>query len=82
MPTDELERMERVPKVAEPPPPPPRSRGRGRAMLIVLLVGVALATAGFLYWRYTQTYESTDDAQVDGHLNSISPRIAGTHMAS
>ena len=81
MPTDELERMERVPKVAEPPPPPPRSRGRGRAMLIVLLVGVALATAGFLYWRYTQTYESTDDAQVDGHLNSISPRIAGTITA-
>jgi membrane fusion protein, multidrug efflux system len=81
MPTDELERMERLPKVAEPPPPPPRARGRGRALLTVLLVGAALATAGFSYWRYAQTYESTDDAQVDGHLNSISARIAGTITA-
>jgi membrane fusion protein (multidrug efflux system) len=50
-------------------------------LLTVLLIGVTLATAGFFYWRYTQTYESTDDAQVDGHLNSISPRIAGTITA-
>ena len=65
----------------EPSPPPPRTRGRARALLTVLLIGVTLATAGFFYWRYTQTYESTDDAQVDGHLNSISPRIAGTITA-
>jgi membrane fusion protein (multidrug efflux system) len=81
MPTDELERTERVPKMAEPLPPPPRTRGRARALLTVLLIGIVLATVGFFYWRYTQTYESTDDAQVDGHLNSISPRIAGTITA-
>ena len=81
MPTDELERMESVPGIAGPAPPPPRTRSRGRALLILLLMGIALATAGFLYWRYAQTYESTDDAQVDGHLNSISPRIAGTITA-
>jgi membrane fusion protein (multidrug efflux system) len=81
MPTDELERMERLPKMAEPPPPPPRTRGRARALLTVLFVGAVLATAGFFSWRYAQTYESTDDAQVDGHLNSISARIAGTITA-
>jgi membrane fusion protein (multidrug efflux system) len=81
MPTDELERIGSGPRTAEPAPPLPRTRGRGRALLILLLVGIALATAGFLYWRYAQTYESTDDAQVDGHLNSISPRIAGTITA-
>ena len=80
MPTDELERTERVPKMTESPPPP-RTRGRARAMLTVLLIGIFVATAGFFYWRYTQTYESTDDAQVDGHLNSISPRVAGTITA-
>ena len=80
MPTDELERTERVPKMTESPPPP-RTRGRARAMLTVLLIGISVATAGFFYWRYTQTYESTDDAQVDGHLNSISPRVAGTITA-
>jgi membrane fusion protein, multidrug efflux system len=81
MPTDELERMERLPRMAEAAPPPPRTRGRARALLTLMLVGIVLATAGFLYWRYAQTYESTDDAQVDGHLNSISPRIAGTVTA-
>jgi membrane fusion protein (multidrug efflux system) len=77
MPTDELERMESLPRMAEPAAPPPRARGRVRALLTVLLVGVAFSTTGFFYWSYTQTYESTDDAQVDGHLNSISARIAG-----
>jgi membrane fusion protein (multidrug efflux system) len=81
MPTDELERMESVPRMAAPAVPSPRALGRARALVAVLLVGVALATAGFFYWRYTQTYESTDDAQVDSHLNSISPRIAGTITA-
>jgi membrane fusion protein (multidrug efflux system) len=32
---------------------------------------------GAFLWRYFTSYESTDDAQVDGHLNSISPRVAG-----
>jgi membrane fusion protein, multidrug efflux system len=66
---------------AVPEPPPPRTRGRGRALFVVLLVGALLATAGVLYWNYAQTYESTDDAQVDGHLNGISSRIAGTITA-
>ncbi|MBV9505069.1 MAG: HlyD family secretion protein [Acidobacteriia bacterium] len=77
MATEALNRPER-PAVIVEPPPPPRTRGRGRALLMVFLVGAVLATAGFLYWRYAQTYESTDDAQVDGHLNGISARISGT----
>jgi membrane fusion protein (multidrug efflux system) len=62
----------------EDPRPPSRTRGRGRALLVVLVIGALVATAGFLYWNYAQEYESTDDAQVDGHLNAISSRIAGT----
>jgi len=37
---------------------------------------VILLVAFFVY-RYVSSYESTDDAQVDGHINSISTRIAG-----
>jgi membrane fusion protein, multidrug efflux system len=37
----------------------------------VLLVG------GYFAWRYITSYESTDDAQVDGHLMPLSPRISG-----
>jgi membrane fusion protein, multidrug efflux system len=62
----------------EDPHPPSRTRGRGKALIVVLLIGAALATGGVLYWHYAQGYESTDDAQVDGHLNGISSRIAGT----
>jgi membrane fusion protein (multidrug efflux system) len=29
-------------------------------------------------WRYFISYESTDDAQVDGHLHPVSARISGT----
>jgi membrane fusion protein (multidrug efflux system) len=30
------------------------------------------------WWLYARRFESTDDAQVDGHLNAISARITGT----
>jgi len=45
---------------------------------VALIIGViVLIVVGFFLWRYFTSYESTDDAQVDGHLNSISPRVAG-----
>ena len=43
------------------------------AVLFVILV---LAVIGLVY--YLGSYESTDDAEVDGHLNPISARIIGT----
>lgn len=71
----------------KPPAPtkrPLRQRARryirrhpGRILLGVIVL-VLLAVAGFFLWNYLQSYEDTDDAQVDGHLNPISPRIAGT----
>src|SRR3989441_11996044 len=39
--------------------------------------GIVLVVAGVFLWRYFTSYESTDDAQIDGHLNSISPRVSG-----
>src|SRR5579863_8332648 len=42
---------------------------------IVLLV--VLVIAGYYLWQYFASYESTDDAQIDGHLNAISARISG-----
>jgi membrane fusion protein (multidrug efflux system) len=37
-----------------------------------------LIIAGFCYWLYARHYESTDDAQVDGHFAQLSTRITGT----
>jgi membrane fusion protein, multidrug efflux system len=55
---------------------PRKSRKVGRILVAVLVV-VILAVSGFFLWRYLNTYESTDDAQVDGHIDAISARISG-----
>ena len=62
-------------------PGPARARGRSRGMWVAALVGILIAIGALLFWRYAQTYESTDDAQVDGHMNAISVRIPGTITA-
>lgn len=50
----------------------PRAKWIIAALVIILLVG------GFFIWRYYSVRESTDDAQIDGHINPISPRVTGT----
>jgi membrane fusion protein (multidrug efflux system) len=54
-----------------------RKPRRSPALFIVPLILVALGVGGYYLWRYFGTYESTDDAQIDGHLNAISARISG-----
>ena len=48
-----------------------------RILLVALLILVGAATAPFA-WNYLQSYESTDDAQIDGHIDPLSSRIDGT----
>ena len=50
-------------------------RYRKALFVAALIVLVVAGTAG---WVYLSSYESTDDAQVDGHLHPISARISGT----
>jgi membrane fusion protein (multidrug efflux system) len=52
-----------------------RNDPRFRMFLIAGLI--VLAIVGFFVWRYLGSYESTDDAQIDGHVNSISARVSG-----
>jgi membrane fusion protein, multidrug efflux system len=53
-----------------------RSRNPRLRMFIIIGV-VVLIVAGFFLWRYFNSYESTDDAQIDGHLNPVSARVGG-----
>jgi membrane fusion protein (multidrug efflux system) len=47
--------------------------------LVLALVVVALLCAGGMrFWNYLQSYEWTDDAGIDGHLDPISTRINDT----
>ena len=48
------------------------------AKLLALGVVVVLVVGGVLSWRYFSVRESTDDAQVDGHIYPVSARVGGT----
>ena len=54
------------------------AKGRTKAFAIFFAVLLVLGVAGLLYWLHERDFESTDDAQVDAHLNPISARIDGT----
>jgi membrane fusion protein, multidrug efflux system len=55
---------------------PPKTRISRKLLLFVVLA--VLLVAGLCYWLYARHYESTDDAQVDGHFAQLSTRVTGT----
>jgi membrane fusion protein (multidrug efflux system) len=55
----------------------PRPEPFSRRTLVT--VAIVLATITLLsWWLYARRFESTDDAQIDGHFNVVSSRISGT----
>jgi membrane fusion protein (multidrug efflux system) len=58
---------------------PPKKKGLNRIVVIGVLA--VLALAGVLYYLYSQTYETTDDAMVDGHMVPIASRVDGSITA-
>lgn len=66
----------------EPPAPPARERRGPPVPVIVfgllLLVG---AVFGFQRWRWGLTHVSTDNAQIEGHLIPVSPKVGGYVVA-
>lgn len=54
-----------------------RTARNPRFRLALIIGGIVLLVGGFFLWRYFTSYESTDDAQIDGHLNGISARVSG-----
>ena len=55
----------------------PRRRSRLVRWLVAAVVVAILSVGGYYIWRYLNTYETTDDAQIDGHVDAISGRITG-----
>ncbi|MGA2413228.1 MAG: HlyD family secretion protein [Candidatus Sulfotelmatobacter sp.] len=54
------------------------SRTSSPGFRIAIIIGVVvLLVVGFFVYRYVTSYESTDDAQIDGHINSVSARVSG-----
>jgi membrane fusion protein, multidrug efflux system len=52
-----------------------------RAKLWLIFAGLLILVGIFFLWRYLESYETTDDAQIDGHVNSVSARVSG-HVLS
>jgi membrane fusion protein (multidrug efflux system) len=66
------------PSPATPNPTPPVTRGRGRAFIIFFLFLIVAAGVGIYFWLQSREFESTDDAEVEAHLNAISSRVDGS----
>jgi membrane fusion protein (multidrug efflux system) len=64
-----------VPAAAEPATT--RSWTRRIPLVVGIILVVALATWGVRRWIYGRNHVSTDNAQVDGHITAIAPRIGG-----
>ena len=56
----------------------PRFNHTTRRVLLVALLVIAVGAVAPFVWNYLQSYESTDDAQIDGHIDPLSSRIDGT----
>jgi len=61
-------------------PNPARHRRLVRVALVAILA-VVLCVGGVQFWKYLQSYQDTDDAEIDGYLDPISTRINGTVSA-
>ena len=57
--------------------PAPRRKPLPRWVFVGLGLAFA-AMAGFSWWLQARHFESTDDAQIDGHINVVSSRVSGT----
>jgi membrane fusion protein, multidrug efflux system len=52
-------------------------RKKFRRILLFLVIGFVLAIGAVLLYRYLGSYESTDDAQIDGYIYPVSSRVPG-----
>ncbi len=52
-------------------------RKRLRRILLFAVIGLMVITGGILLYRYFASYESTDDAEIDGYIYPVSTRVTG-----
>lgn len=66
-------------QIPESPKPGPLKNPRVRRALFI--AGIVAAVAAIVLWLHYRNRESTDDAQVSGHIIPIAPRVSGSVIA-
>jgi membrane fusion protein (multidrug efflux system) len=67
-----------TPSESEPNVPHKRNLLRILSRSAMILAAALIAAGAARWWIDSRGYESTDDAQIEGHLDLVSPRISGT----
>src|SRR4051812_26886847 len=73
-----------APPKQDVPAPPAKEKSRSWIRehpikaLLGLMILIFVVAGALLVWSYSQQFEDTDDAQIDGHVNAISSRVGGT----
>src|SRR3989442_14490069 len=49
-----------------------------RAKWLLMPIALILIGAGYAGWRYLSQWESTDDAQIEGHIHPVNAKVGGT----
>src|SRR2546425_7653977 len=63
---------------AREPPEPAKAGGNERTVFIIMgVVLLGLVAVGVRRWIYSLSHVSTDNAQVDGHIIPILPKVGG-----
>jgi membrane fusion protein, multidrug efflux system len=65
---------------ADASPRKPSALKNPRVRRGLLISAVVIVAGGFLFWFHYRNHESTDDAEVDGHIIPISSRVPGSVM--
>jgi len=52
-------------------------RKKASTIVLYVIVGLVVAIAVVVLYRYLASYESTDDAQIDGYIYPVSSRVPG-----
>jgi len=71
-----LEEVEKIASADNDKEAMPRAKV-SKTVLAIVLAGVAIV-GSLGYWLHARHFESTDDAQVDGHFAQLSTRVTGT----
>lgn len=63
------------------PAEPQKKPANPRKRLLLGAIAATIVLGALAYWYHGTFFEDTDDAQIDGYISTISPRVAGTVIA-